>query len=64
MTDNELGEYLTVPGAAAIAGVSLMTMWRWVRDGRVPSQRLGVYSVVERTHVLSFVAARGFDEAR
>jgi len=43
---SEADEFLGVPEAAAAAGVSERTMWRWVRDGAVESRRVGRRRVV------------------
>jgi malate synthase len=38
---SETDGFLGVPEAAVAAGVSERTMWRWVRDGAVTSQKVG-----------------------
>src|SRR5215204_1307852 len=38
---NRESRYCNVSEAAALLGVSRMTMSRWIRDGRVPVARLG-----------------------
>jgi excisionase family DNA binding protein len=41
MTVADQGHYLNVSQAAQLLGVSRVTIWRWVRDGRLPVSRLG-----------------------
>lgn len=36
---------LTIPEAAALCRVHRNTVWRWVRDGLLPSYRVGVRSL-------------------
>src|SRR5436305_8277869 len=33
--------YYNIAQAAALLGVSRVTIWRWIRDGRLPATRLG-----------------------
>ncbi len=35
------GPFLTVKEAASLLGVSTRTVYGWIRDGRIPSVRLG-----------------------
>ncbi|MDQ3228016.1 MAG: helix-turn-helix domain-containing protein, partial [Chloroflexota bacterium] len=37
----EFDRYYTVAQAAALLGVSRVSVWRWIRDGQLPAQRLG-----------------------
>ncbi len=41
MTEERIGEYYTMHGAAAALGVSYWQLYRLVRDGLVPVIRLG-----------------------
>lgn len=34
-------DYCNIAQAAALLGVSRMTIWRWIRDGRLPAAKLG-----------------------
>ena len=40
VTVDERG-YYNISDAAALLGVSRVTVWRWIRDGRLPASRLG-----------------------
>lgn len=33
--------YITLAEAAAIKGVSTVTIWRWIRAGRIPGEKVG-----------------------
>src|SRR5437660_10942086 len=40
--DGALGrDFLNISEAAALFGVSRVSVWRWIRDGRLPAARLG-----------------------
>jgi excisionase family DNA binding protein len=38
MPSDDDGDYLSIGGAAEWLGVSVRTLQRWVRDGRIPSE--------------------------
>ena len=38
MPSDDSGEYVTLVDAAQMAGISLATLDRWVREGRIPSE--------------------------
>lgn len=45
-------EWITVPEAAAILGVSSQTMRTWIKDGEIPTRNVGVRkTTVERRAV-------------
>ena len=51
----EAEDFLTVPEAAAAMRVSGSTMWRWIRDKRVPSFRTGRRVLVRRQDLGSLI---------
>src|SRR5215210_4127619 len=57
--------YYSISQAAALLGVSRMTIWRWVRAGRLPVARLGHRtSRIRREDLDALLAERGPAEAR
>ncbi len=59
---------LSVREAAEVLGVSQKTVYRWIKDGRVPSRRLGGQHFIERSEVNNLVIRDGLgplpDEAQ
>jgi excisionase family DNA binding protein len=54
------GDYVNLSQAAALLGVSRMTVWRWVRSGRLPVARLGHRTVrINRGDLDRFLADGG-----
>jgi PAS domain S-box-containing protein/excisionase family DNA binding protein len=51
--------YLTISEVAALLGVSRVSVWRWVRDGRLPASRLGRRTVRIRRDALERALAEG-----
>src|SRR5215212_12223192 len=57
--------HYNISQAAALLGVSRMTIWRWVRAGRLPVARLGHRtSRIRREDLDALLAERGPAEAR
>ena len=57
--------YYSVSQAAALLGVSRMTIWRWIRAGRLPVARLGHRtSRVRRDDLEAFLVERGLSTVR
>ena len=54
----EVHDALTHKEAAAILGVSIMTVWRWVRDGKLHAVRIGDYTYISRSAVEKVKAER------
>ena len=50
---------LSVREAAEVLGVSQKTVYRWIKDGRVPSRRLGGQHFIERSEVNNLVIRDG-----
>lgn len=50
---------LSVREAAEVLGVSQKTVYRWIKDGRVPSHRLGGQHFLERSEVNNLVIRDG-----
>src|SRR5581483_1439584 len=61
-TTNEARPHYSISQAAAQLGVSRVTIWRWIRAGRLPGARLGHRTTrirredLERLHLPSVVA--------
>ncbi|HET8631883.1 MAG TPA: GAF domain-containing protein [Thermomicrobiales bacterium] len=51
--------YYSIAQAAALLGVSRVTVWRWIRAGRLPSARLGRRTTRIRREDLERLAAAG-----
>ncbi|HOV76768.1 MAG TPA: helix-turn-helix domain-containing protein, partial [Sedimentisphaerales bacterium] len=50
---------LSVREAAEVLGVSQKTVYRWIKEGRVPSHRLGGQHFLERSEVNNLVIRDG-----
>jgi excisionase family DNA binding protein len=49
-------DYVTVPEAAALLGVSSSTIWRWIANGNLPAYRVGPRFVrVRRTELSALI---------
>ena len=55
---------LSVREAAEVLGVSQKTVYRWIKDGRVPSHRLGGQHFLERSEVNNLVIRDGLAPCR
>src|SRR5688572_24682664 len=52
--------YLTISEVAALLGVSRVSIWRWIRDGRLPASRLGRRTIrIKRKALERALAERG-----
>src|SRR5918911_955867 len=52
------GAYCSIGQAAALLGVSRVSIWRWIREGRLPASRVGPRTVRIKRADLSMVLAR------
>lgn len=43
-----LRDYYLLPEAAEAKGVSRVTIWRWIRDGKLSCERIGREVLIER----------------
>lgn len=43
-----VANYYTLGQAARAAGVNRVTLWRWIRDGKLHSERIGREVLIER----------------
>ena len=50
---------LSVREAAEVLGISQKTVYRWIKDGRLPSHRLGGQHFLERTEVNNLLIREG-----
>ena len=56
----DASDYYSISRTAALLGVSRVTIWRWIRDGRLPVTRLGHRTVhVQRDDLERFIAEGG-----
>lgn len=55
------GEYVTVADAARLLGFSVLTLHRWIRDGRIPSEMTDGGQRVLRKADLGRVAVQADD---
>jgi len=53
-----LDDYLFLYQVAEELGVSRMTLWRWIKSGRLPVYRIGREVLVAR-HTVAKIKARG-----
>jgi excisionase family DNA binding protein len=49
--------------AAAVLGVSVPSIWRWLSDGRISHARLGRRVVFLGSHLLDYLESRTIDKA-
>ena len=54
--------YLSTAEAAAIVGVGRMTMYRWCKEGRIPSSDIG--TALKPRYRIAETDLRGYMEAR
>ena len=54
---HEDGPYLTVEEIADELRVSIPSVWRWIRDGRLPALKVGRRYLVSRKDYKVFLAA-------
>ncbi|MDD5094248.1 MAG: excisionase family DNA-binding protein [Dehalococcoidia bacterium] len=54
-------DFLTVPQAAEVIGVSRITAWQWVKEGKIPALILGGKSLIPRATAEAFKRKRDFD---
>src|SRR5579864_5234138 len=56
--------YYSIAQAAALLGVSRVSIWRWIRDGRLPAARLGHRTTritrADLEHLLTRQGSSGF----
>ena len=46
-----LRDFYTLGDAAQVLGVSRVTLWRWIRDGKLEAYRLGREVLVEKKSI-------------
>ncbi len=44
-------EYCTLAEAAGLLAVSTVTLWRWIRDGKIAAERLGREVLIARSDI-------------
>ena len=59
------GSYYSIAEAAGRLGVSRVTIWRWIRDGRLPAARLGHRTTrINQRDLDRILASNGFADGR
>lgn len=53
-----LDDLISLAAAAELAGVHIVTVWRWCVAGKIPSERLAGHIVVPRGALVAFVEGR------
>jgi len=50
-----MDEYLTTKEAAELLRVSLRTLYRWIKEGKVQTKRIGQKHLILRTDIPTFL---------